>query len=200
MRRFLLRTSSALALAAAAVLCPGAARADLVINYTAVWSGTPFSDDASATGQVKIDITTTTILDAAITVSGAVNSQGDGTFSANGFDGTGAFSSFLLDFNGGLTSGNYNTELVGQPTVGGGTWATSESGDFNFFSNFSNYPFAPQGVAPFTLGTDGGEGNFLALVSLAPITVPEPASAVVLAVGLAGMVRLRKWGRAKAKG
>lgn len=190
MRPFLLSTSSAFAVVTSFALTPRAANADVIVDYSAAWSGAAFSNDASATGTVQIDITTTTVLNATVTVTGA--GVGDGTFTGIS-DVTGAWEGWVLNFDGGL--GSYLGQLVGEKTGNGNIWGVT-GGDLYPDPNFAVAGNAPEGEANFLLFTDGGEGSELKLTSL--VSVPEPASAAVLAVGLAGLVRLRQRKRGKA--
>jgi LPXTG-motif cell wall-anchored protein len=192
-------------LAALALLfcAAGPARADVVQTFDLTWSGT-FGSSATATGQITLDITnlpnptTSAVVDItadvtafSITVTGA--SSGNGTFTLADF------SQFLWSTNGGTL--DLTKELVGQPTSGS-PWGTtpaggSGSGDFNFFSNFTN-PAAPDGITTLQIGANGDTADVLNLTSFAPHTTtatPEPASltlAGIAAVGLLGYAWRRR--------
>lgn len=157
------------------------------------------------------------VLDLSVTVAGAAS--GNGSFGIEDFCG------LVFDTQGGTL--DFTRELVGQPTLGD-PWATTvpegdrstlgesgTSGDFNLFACGSNLQpgeryaesrvvqgsLAPNGVWWFTLGADGGSGDAMRLVSMAPAGVqghrPVPASTawslaglMVLLAGL-GMAALR---------
>jgi hypothetical protein len=164
---------------------PGQVQAGLQ-TFDLTWSGAAFGSTAMATGQITFDpsllnnpgftdpIAVTAF---SITVSGA--SSGNGTF------GLGDFSPFFLDTNGGTL--DFTKELIGQSTSGSpwGTTRDFSSGDFNFLINGTD-PTAPEGITAFTIQTDGGTEDFLALTSFAP-TVPEPASLTLLGLGVASL-------------
>ena len=185
-----------------------AAAAPTVFDLT--YSGASFGNGASAAGTLTLDpsllpnpdFSPTDITDAVsaltLTVSGAV--AGDGTFTFTDYspsDGGGV----TLDTAGGTL--DFTKPLIGQPTLGDpfGTTRTGSSGDFSVFPGAAGIAAgAPGAVAPFTLGTDDGQGEFLLLTGFTPATpppaVPEPSTVAPFALaglGLLGlMVRARR--------
>ena len=168
-----------------------------------------------------IDLPSPAVLDLSVTVAGAAS--GNGSFGIENFCG------LVFDTQGGTL--DFTRELVGQPTLGdpwattvpqegeprapSGEGGGGTSGDFNLFACGSNFQpgerygenravqgaLAPNGVWYFTLGSDGGSGDAMRLVSMAPAGVqghrPVPASTawslaglMVLLAGL-GMAVLR---------
>ncbi len=151
---------------------------------------------AAASGQIVLDETLlpnpgntsslSVIQSLTLTVSGA--SSGNGTFTLSDFG------SFAWNTGGGTL--NLSTNLVGQ-TVGASHWGPVGVGDFNFFNSISS-PSAPNGVGPFTLGTNGGAGDILTLSSLTPAVVPEPSTWSLMLAGVLGVVwfqRRRRYSR-----
>lgn len=171
MRRSLLRTCSAIALATG--LFAGTARADEVITYIADWGS------GAVTGTVTIDVTDSTVLSYAI-VDGGVNTYGSGDYN-----------SFTVNFDGGLP--NYYGELIGQTDGNTNVWAEGNGEGGLFLNSNDSAPGTYLGDG-FQIYSNYGEGSYT-LDSLA--FVPEPMSAAALAVGLAGLVPLRRLRRKK---
>lgn len=129
-----------------------------------------------------------------------------GSAGGNGVFGQGDFSSAYFAAFSPL---NYNQELIGQAMTNGFNFGSfgdgygGGSGDFNLFSASSGSnigslaapnPDAPNGTFFFELTTAGGDR--MAVTSIAPGTVPEPASWAMLLAGFgltgAAMRRRRK--------
>ena len=173
---------------AAALAATTSAQAKL---FTVTWSGAPYGNSASATGLFDLSPDTPTdptgfgppvpagdyqIISLAIT--GA--SEGNGSFVQSDFD------SFYFSFYSKL---DFNRELIGQVMENGIAYGPSDdgvggpSGDFNLFGKSGTD--APFGNNFFDLGTDHGDGDDLAVTSIAPVApgVPEPATWAMLIGG-----------------
>jgi hypothetical protein len=191
------------ALVVGLLLLAATAYADVFQTYNLAWSGASFGNGATATGQITLDLTTlpnpggpfydmyNDITSLTLTVTGA--SVGNGTWTRADLCACSAFGTYTYwDTGGGAL--NLTQQLVGQPTLDGGPWGTPDgsSGDFNFF--FTNG--GPLGTNPFTMTTDGGNGDPMLLTSVAPVsgTTPEPGSLFLMGSGLvllAGTIRRR---------
>ena len=175
------------------------ANADVFQTYDLTWSGVSFGNNATATGQITLDLTTLPnpggpaydmypdIASMTLTVSGAIS--GNGTWTRSDLAPISNLGTYTYWDTGGATL-DMNQQLVGQPTTGS-PWGTPDgiSGDFNFF--FTNG--GPIGTFYFTLTSDGGNGDTMALTSVAP-EVPEPGTLVLAGSGImlfAGSLRRR---------
>ncbi len=173
------------------------AYADVYQTYDLTWSGASFNNNATATGQITLDLTTlpnpggpaydmyNDIVSLSLTITGA--SSGNGTWTRSDLAPISNLGTYTYWDTGGVAL-DLTKELVGQPTTGN-PWGTPDgiSGDFNFF--FTNG--GPIGTFYFTLTSDGGNGDSLLLTSVAP-SVPEPGSLVLAGSGmmlLAGAIR-----------
>ena len=133
-----------------------------------------------------------------VTVLGSSNVSGNGTFHLNDFDGV------LFDTS--LAGVNLNQQLVGQSlaNVGpaGETWqwgtlqtitgsdpVRSYTGDFQLFSPLTSN--APAGSNPFEITTLGGEPMLLTSFEAVAV-VPEPATWLLISLGLGGLALLRR--------
>ena len=159
---------------AAAVALVTTSRADL-IDIQALWSGSQFSNGASATATFTLNTSlfnnpgvsvfsgssfTNALQNFQLTVAGA--SSGNGVFTASDFG--------LIVLNTASGTLDFHSELVGQTTPSG-LWGAaafpSTLGDFNFLSNGLS-SLTPSGVSMFAFRTGGGET--LLLTSFAPVT------------------------------
>jgi hypothetical protein len=163
------------------------------IPFTVTWSGAQFGNTGSAIGHFDFttaaaqlggaeDILPFPSVDAHLidlTITGTAG--GDGTFTEADFAAY-AFTSFTqLDFS---------MELIGQPLGNGfnfgdfgpGYGDPAGSGDFNLFGAVDG---SPNGVFFFDLAAWSGEE--LAVVSMAPGAVPEPASWAMMVAGFGMM-------------
>ena len=162
--------------------------------FTVTWSGATVGDGASATGLFDLSPDTPADPEGAdnpppdgdmkiisLTVTGA--SQGNGTFVQSDFY-FGYFSFYsTLDFS---------KELIGQVMDNGYAYgfndsARGPSGDFNVFGKYGGS--APSGYDYFGLQTNGMNGDYLRLTSIAPVTsaATEPASWALM-IGGFGMI------------
>jgi len=167
-----------------------AARADVYQTYDLTYSGTPYSNSASATGTVTLDLT----------------AFGADPHDVYGVVGGGAISPYITALsltvsgsgagNGTFTLADYNGFAFKFVPIDGTEQLVGQTGfdDLNFFANTVN-PLAPSAYSPLTLMTDGGgaDGVLITMtsalpVTLAPAAAPEPAQVLsgLLVAGLGG--------------
>ena len=172
------------ALLAAAIAMASTANAAI---FTVTWSGAQFENAASAIGVFDIDTSLFPDLAGAqptnpvgtgfsiISFTVAGSAGGNGSFTQADF-GSFYFAAF--------SPLNYSQQLIGQTMSNGinfgsfGAGYGGPSGDFNLFGV---NPSAPSGTYYFQLTTSGGDN--LWVTSIAPGTVPEPASWAMLIAG-----------------
>lgn len=181
MRRLL----SALTLAA---LLPSLASAQLR-TFDLSYSGAQFGNQASAIGSVTFDLgvlpngptnlpnvskATLGLLDWTLTVTGAAT--GNGVFTLADLETVpGQQDGWIWILSAPL---DLDAELVGQAGFLDFNWCAGSASCGN--------PDAPGGNATFTIQTAGETGDQLRLTSMVA-TVPEPATGLLLLVGLTGM-------------
>ena len=133
-----------------------------------------------------------------VTVSGSSGGLGNGTFSLADFD--------TVLFDTSTTALNLGQQLFGQTTSSpnGKTWGQDDpkdplpspaafyTGDFQLFAKTGSP--ALYGIYPFQVGTYGGDGDGMQLVSFAPATssVPEPGIIGLLGIGALAWIMTRK--------
>jgi len=177
----------------ALMLVPAASADDVYQTYNLAWSGAYYSNSASATGQITLDLTTlpnpnynniqritSDITSLTVTVTGATIGNGTWTLASLNDD---------RWWTDGATL-DMRTELVGQPTPNN-PWGTPDlnSGDFNLWFNNGG----PGGANAFTLAAASGGGNKMLLTEFDPVTAtPEPCSFIFLGSGLAALAGMAR--------
>jgi len=183
-----MRLARVLAAAAAAVIFVSPLAHATAERFAITWSGKPYGNTGSATGEVTLDsalvgtgvIPISSIEDLTITVRGTV--YGDGTFTMSDFS--------RLDFAapGPL---DLTRELIGQPLGNGHSFGDTSGlgGDFNVFGIPSVSLHVPSGTGYFQMVPDeyGGNGiDPLRVTSIVQLTaVPEASEAAMSMAALA---------------
>jgi hypothetical protein len=182
---------SALAVMSAIIVTGGSALADVFQTYNLAWSGAFLGNNASASGEVTLDLTTlmnptpagglgvdiaSDITNLTITVTGA--SAGNGSFTKSDLCGCSALGTSTFWNTNGATV-NMQGDILAQLTV--------DDGDFNLF--FASP--GPQGSQELTLTTNGLSGDPMEMTRFTPAVssgapVPEPATWVMMSLGFAG--------------
>jgi PEP-CTERM motif len=165
--------------------------ADVLQTYNLGWSGAFLGNDASASGQITLDLTTLTnptplgglgidivsdIASVTVTVTGA--RAGNGSFTESDLCACSTLgTSTLWNTNGAAV--DMHGDILAQLTVDGG--------DFNLFFT----PPGPQGSQELTLTTNGLSGDAMEMTQFAPAlgraAVPEPATWMMMGLGFAGL-------------
>ena len=164
---------------------------DVLQTYNLTWSGAFLGNEASASGQITLDLTKLTnptplgglgidivsdITSVTVTVTGA--SAGNGSFTESDLCACSTLgTSTLWNTNG--TTVDMQKDILAQLTVDGG--------DFNLFFT----PPGPQGSQELTLTTNGLSGDAMEMTQFAPAlgraAVPEPATWMMMGLGFAGL-------------
>lgn len=176
----------------------GSAVAD-VVTFDIQASGSSFGNQATATGFITVDTTVLPVIgvqpvqvplspavsNLGLTITGAA-AGGNGTFGLSDFDSLYFWAPSALDLG---------QQLIGQILSNGCIYGTSggacgegNGGDFNLFRANGA---APNGTFYFQLTTASGDN--LLITSLAPqAAVPEPATAILVGLGLLGFAASRR--------
>jgi hypothetical protein len=167
--------------------------ADVLQTYNLAWSGAFLGNNASASGEITLDLTTlmnptplgglgidivSDITSLTVTVTGA--SAGNGVYTLTDLCACSELApptSTLWNTNGNTL--NMQGDILAQLTV--------DDGDFNLFFT----PPGPQGSEELTLTTNGLSGDPMEMTQFAPaperVPVPEPATWVMMSLGFAGL-------------
>jgi hypothetical protein len=183
--------SSAIAVLSLVIVTWSSALADVFQTYDLAWSGAFLGNNASASGDITLDLTTlinpsvpgglggtgyydivNDISSLTVTVTGAVS--GNGTYTLSNLCACSPLSSFTYWSTNGETvnmTGNVLAQLI------------DDGGDFNLF--FASP--GPQGADILSLTTDAGNGDPMTMTKFAPAPVPEPRAWALIELGFAGL-------------
>jgi hypothetical protein len=187
--------SIALAVMSMVIVTGASALADVFQTYNLAWSGAFLGNNASASGNITLDLTTLTNPTAAgdvgvdivsdiqsLTVTITAASAGNGAFTLSDLCACSALGTPTLWNTNGATV-DMHGDILTQLTV--------DDGDFNLFFTAPG----PQGSQELTLTTNALSGDPMemtqfapALSSGAPPPVPEPATWVMMSLGFVGLV------------
>lgn len=186
---------SALAMLIMLIVTGNSARADAFQTYELFWSGAFLGNNATASGDMTLDLTTlinptapgglegasnydivSDIKSLTVTVTGA--STGNGVYILTDLCGCSAFGSFTLWNTNGYTV-NMTGDVLAQ--------LNADGGDFNLFFT----PPGPQGAEELTLTANGSIGDPMEMTKFAPASelppVPEPATWVMMGLGFGAL-------------
>jgi PEP-CTERM motif len=183
--------SIAFAVMSLAIATSASALTDVFQTYDLAWSGAFLGNDASASGQITLDLTTLTnpsplgglgidivsdITSLTVTVTGA--SAGNGPFTESDLCACSTLGTSTLWNTNGATV-DMHGDILAQLTVDGG--------DFNLFFTSPG----PQGSQELTLTTNGLSGDPMEMTQFAPAlgraAAPEPATWMMMGLGFAGL-------------
>jgi hypothetical protein len=184
--------SIAFAVVSLVIVTGASAIADVFQTYNLAWSGAFLGNNASASGNITLDLTTlmnptplgglgidivSDIKSLTVTVTGA--SAGNGVYTLTDLCACSDFGSSTLWNTNGATV-NMHGDVLAQLTV--------DNGDFNLFFTAPG----PQGSDVLTLTTNALSGDPIEMTQFAPALgksapVPEPASWVMTGLGFAGL-------------
>ena len=167
--------------------------ADVLQTYNLAWSGASLGNNASASGEITLDLTTlmdptplgglgidivSDITSLTVTVTGA--SAGNGVYTLTDLCACSELvppTSTLWNTNGDMV--NMHEDVLAQ--------LTADNGDFNLFFSAPG----PEGSQELTLTTNALSGDPMEMTQFAPpalrVSVPEPATWVMMGLGFAGL-------------